>query len=147
MGITLHENLRSVTEKYFHNIKFLGSSVLYRLMRVWLHPWAIFCLTLTWKKQKNTVDDLHEFTDNIINERKMFWETKDEDKTETVDREDEGYGGKRGRHAMLDLLLQSSAEGLIDSRGIREEVDTFMFEVNALAIVTWTATNQGAESR
>ena len=33
------------------------------------------------------------------------------------------------RHAMLDLLIAAMKEGLIDESGIREEVDTFIFEV------------------
>ena len=31
---------------------------------------------------------------------------------------------------MLDVLLAAERDGLIDPEGIREEVDTFMFEVN-----------------
>lgn len=137
----MHEKLRSVSEKYFHNVKYLGGSVFYRLMRVWLHPMTLFYMTSTWRKQKIAVNNLHRFTDSIINERKAFWSTGKE-KHEEINVEDDSYGGKKGRHAMLDLLLQSSAEGLIDSRGIREEVDTFMFEVNALAIMTSTVANK-----
>lgn len=35
---------------------------------------------------------------------------------------------KKRRYAMLDTLLAAESKGLIDSEGIREEVDTFTFE-------------------
>ena len=42
--------------------------------------------------------------------------------------------GKRKRLAMLDLLLSAQQKGLIDDAGIREEVDTFTFEVTTYLI-------------
>lgn len=38
------------------------------------------------------------------------------------------YETKKRRYAMLDILLAAESDGLIDHEGIREEVDTFMFE-------------------
>lgn len=44
--------------------------------------------------------------------------------------EDDAFGTKK-RMAMLDLLLEAESKGEIDLEGIREEVNTFMFEVGA----------------
>lgn len=38
--------------------------------------------------------------------------------------------GRKKRLAMLDLLLAAENEGLIDYEGVKEEVDTFTFEVS-----------------
>ena len=41
------------------------------------------------------------------------------------------HGTRRGKKnlAFLDLLVECFEEGTIDKKGIREEVDAFMFEV------------------
>mgnify|MGYP005983733957 FL=1 len=66
---------------------------------------------------------LHDFSGNIIKER---------EKEMTV----ETYSKKK-RLAMLDLLLSAKNQGAdIDNEGIREEVDTFMFEVLLLQYLT-----------
>ena len=41
---------------------------------------------------------------------------------------------RKKRLSMLDLLIASSNNELIDNAGIQEEVDTFIFEVNLLLL-------------
>lgn len=71
-------------------------------------------------QQKIIVKTLHAFTNRVIQEKKATFkksETKIDD-----------YSVKK-RLAMLDLLLSVKEDnGSIDDDGIREEVDTFMFE-------------------
>lgn len=69
------------------------------------------------KREKKLIETLHKFTTKVIRERAKFNET-----TKT------GSESKR-KLAFLDLLLQAKADGKpLDDEGIREEVDTFMFE-------------------
>ena len=39
------------------------------------------------------------------------------------------YDSKKPRYALLDTLLQAERDGLMDDKGVCEEVDTFMFTV------------------
>lgn len=68
---------------------------------------------------------MHQFTESVIKERKKTFTGSITNKID-----DDQYIAKR-KLAMLDLLLSAKADGfLIDDEGIREEVDTFTFEVS-----------------
>lgn len=69
---------------------------------------------------------LHNVTNNVIVARRE----KLLDKSENYGNDDLGFGG-RSKLAMLDILLQSTIDGhFLTNEDIREELDTFMFEVN-----------------
>lgn len=124
----MREDIRSVANKYFNALLVLGECIVYRFTSLWLYPPIIFAWSKVAKIQNLALKDLHGFTRKIIRERREY---RKENPVNTIEAEDEIYG-KKTRLAMLDLLLEQEKLGRIDEEGIREEVDTFMFEVKLL---------------
>ena len=89
-----------------------------------------FRLTSTYQRQKADLKILHEYTDNVIKSRREELKKLTEEKAEN--KLDDDIGIKK-KMALLDILLQSSIDGKpLNDLDIREEVDTFMFEVSIL---------------
>lgn len=78
------------------------------------------------KTEASALRVLHGFTDNVIRKRRQeLFDVKPDDE-EAFDDDD----GVRKKRALLDILLQSTIDGKpLTDLEIREEVDTFMFEV------------------
>lgn len=75
---------------------------------------------------RNAVDTLHRFTDQVIQDRRKELLIKAAHEDEAI----ENGRSKKRKLAFLDILLQSTTEGKpLSDLDIREEVDTFMFEV------------------
>lgn len=85
---------------------------------------VLFKLTGDYRTQKRCIKVLHDYTNFVIKKRRQEFL----DMPETAGQKD--MFGVKKRTTFLDLLLQSQidGEGLSDET-IREEVDTFMFEV------------------
>lgn len=80
------------------------------------------CTPLYWQ-QMFVIRKLHAFTNRVIQERRTSFSAASNEETEIDD-----FTTKK-RMAMLDLLFFAKEKtGIIDNEGIREEVDTFMFE-------------------
>lgn len=99
----VREMCRIIVDRYFNVIKIL-----------------MFVCSKDYFKEKKALKVLHEYTDSII---KLRWQAMIHSKD---------VSGKKKRLAFLDLLLEAEIDGrpLTDTE-IREEVDTFMFEVIA----------------
>lgn len=83
---------------------------------------ALFRFTSTYRQQNQLIRALHDFSDKVIvaRRKKLLNENKSP--------EDDVEGRKK--LALLDLLLQATVEGKpLTNDDIREEIDTFMFEV------------------
>lgn len=84
----------------------------------------IFQFTNLFKQQTSALKVLHGFTDKVIKERRHKLLTE---KNHGNEKSDEGSQEKKN---FLDILLQSTIDGKpLSNLDIREEVDTFMFEV------------------
>lgn len=119
LGITL--NNEPNIQKYKEAVNNFGELFAFRLVRPWLRIKPLYNWSDAKKRTDENVKVLHDFSSNVIRKRKEYFENN----------KGQSYS-ERKRMAMLDLLLQARHnEGIdIDDAGIREEVDTFMFEVN-----------------
>ncbi|XP_052739348.1 cytochrome P450 4C1-like [Bicyclus anynana] len=128
MGTVLDEESSTVSKSYKNAIHDLGTHIFYRAIRIWLHPESIFNLCQFGRTHKRTLNFIHSFRDRVVEKRRQN-EYFDNLYTETMTESDDNFVmNDKKRLAMLDLLLNSEKQGLIDSDGINEEVDTFMFE-------------------
>lgn len=102
-----------------------------RLFSLTLRNDFLFEYSSQAKTQQKSLKILHDFTDKVITERRneLINNQNENDDDSSVQNE---FGIKR-KKAFLDILLQSTIDGKpLTNLDIREEVDTFMFEVHAV---------------
>lgn len=76
-----------------------------------------------YEEYSKHLDIVHNFTKSVVNKKREEFR-----RTTALQNLDSDDLGKKKRYAMLDTLLDSELNNLIDHKGICEEVDTFMFE-------------------
>lgn len=116
-----------------------------RQSKIWLQPECLFRLTNEYHRHKRCIEILHGVSNKVIGERKdEIFKRKQKlvqnnnnsleeinNNLSAVQRDymEEEIGEKK-RLAFLDLLIEASKDGtVLSNEDIREEVDTFMFEV------------------
>ncbi|XP_052737233.1 cytochrome P450 4C1-like [Bicyclus anynana] len=128
MGTKLDEEDINFGKLYREGIYKLGQCAFYRAQRVWFHPTFTFKFTEVGKKQEDILKIMNSFRDRVIQSRRKFYNNN---KTNIVndfnDNENDivQFNGKV-KMPLLDLLLEAEKDGVIDEKGIAEEVDTFM---------------------
>ncbi|KAL3278887.1 hypothetical protein HHI36_016407 [Cryptolaemus montrouzieri] len=107
-------------EKYRQSVYDFGEIVVKRIKETWLMIEILFRFTTTYWRQRKIVSFLHKFSQNVIQEKKKYYSDNPNGSN--------SVSGKR-QLAMLDLLVLAQKQNAeIDDEGVREEVDTFMFE-------------------
>lgn len=109
---------------YVKAIHRIGELIVHRVLRPWLYLDQAYFFSPQYWELKRVSKFLHGFSNKVIKERKENFKDRDF----SIEAEDDGFTTKK-RLAMLDLLISAQKNGEnIDDEGIREEVDTFMFE-------------------
>lgn len=128
MGIRLHDDELTAGKTYKESLYKLGQLFVDRLSTPYLICDWLFNFMSIGRETKKLLKTVKAFTRNVIMERKKnialygsdFEKENDENLT---------MQSKKKKIAMLDLLIAAQKEGVINDKGIQEEVDTFMFEV------------------
>ncbi|CAK1540092.1 unnamed protein product [Leptosia nina] len=113
--------------KYKEAIHRIRKVIYQRFVNIVLSVDFIFRLTSLKKEYTKYLSIVHDFTKNVIENRKR--EMKNISETEVMSNEGNNenvYFGKK-RTAFLDFLILAQRKGQTDEVGIQEEVDTFMF--------------------
>lgn len=125
MGVQLNVQANPDME-YMKNIKEVGNIMFRRVFSIRGQFAWIYALTSDARRFRHIVKKLHQFTANVIHQRRTQLQKKQ--KPEGLKEAD--LIGLKKRYSFLDVLLQSTVEGEpLGFRDIQEEVDTFMFEV------------------
>ena len=134
MGVKIHAQDSGNTE-YVKAVNSMNFQLNVRQKSPWLWPQLTYPYTFSGKKFYKNLKILKDFTLGVINNRiesrksgqhKKCSETQNEISAQKV--------------FFLDMLLDAYDKGEIDADGIREEVDTFMFEGHdtTAAGISWT---------
>lgn len=135
MGCKL--NLQKESDNnYVQAVHNLGKIIFHRVIRPWTYANCMFYLFSSKGKLENRLlEIIHNFTNKIIKNREENFEKIGNLLDET--NENNIYYGRK-KLAMLDLLLNAKVtHGSIDDKGIKDEVNTIMFEVSSLQEITF----------
>ncbi|KAJ9590499.1 hypothetical protein L9F63_016450, partial [Diploptera punctata] len=128
MGVEINAQDQEKQSDYVEAVSKVTLGVMTRMLSPWLYPDFVYNLLPCGKRFNKYVNILHSFSHKVIRQRKEYYaELKSGQKIA-----EDLHSGKK-KLTFLDLLLEASENGenLTDEE-IREEVDTFMFELTKL---------------
>ncbi|XP_078382587.1 cytochrome P450 4V2-like [Oculina patagonica] len=122
---------------YVNTVLRMSELIQMRQRSPWLFPDIVYYFTPSGREHNRCLKILHGFTNKVIDERIANRAAKK--KQSQAEEKDDGEFRPKKRLAFLDLLLESYDNGEISREGVREEVDTFMFEGHdtTAAGITW----------
>lgn len=101
-----------------------------RFFSGWLRNPILFRFSSYYKTYVEYLTILHNFTDKVIRDRQKEFKSKKGNKADD--------DGVKIKAALLDMLLEATNNGKeLTNKDIREEVDTFMFEVSECYFPTY----------
>ncbi|KAK0182434.1 hypothetical protein PV327_000576 [Microctonus hyperodae] len=125
----------SEQDTYMNAIRNIGDIFYYKSVRPWLKNNWILSKTSKGRDQLKTLKILHAFTTKIIKERQRFHDESNGEYLNDFSMSPSENSGQpsvdkktKKKSNIIDLLIHASKfDRGIDDRGIREEVDTFVF--------------------
>lgn len=121
--------------QYVHSIKSACRSVIDRVFKFWLWNDLIYRISNSGRTFFTSIKVLHEFTDNVIKRKQSLLKTSGNQKVQPEIKPE-----KNRPKSFLDLLLDVLNENpdQMTIKGIREEVDTFLFEGHDTSSIAMT---------
>jgi len=129
MGVKVHA-LKSAHSPYVEAISSLNGYIQERQKSPWLWPKFLFSLTSSGREFYKNLNIVRSFTTKVINDRIQS----------RIESSSNLSKDSTKKKVFIDMLLDLYDQGEIDVEGIREEVDTFMFEGHdtTAAGIGWT---------
>ncbi|XP_038107973.1 probable cytochrome P450 4ac1 isoform X1 [Culex quinquefasciatus] len=123
MGVKLDSH--TMADEYRAKIKEVVGFLIQRVMNPLLFENFTYKLLGFRARLDKALKPIHAFTSNIIKQRRELFHANVKNLDEFS--EENIYFNTNQRYALLDTLLASEARNQINEKGIREEVNTFMF--------------------
>lgn len=123
MGTSVHAQ-NNIESEYVKSVHEMGRIIVERYFSAVQIFEPLYKFSNNYKCEQKCLKILHGYTKSVIQRRKKELELNKEEDTEKCDEFEE-----KKRMAFLDMLLQVQKDQGLSDDDIREEVDTFMFEV------------------
>ncbi|GJQ65593.1 hypothetical protein Trydic_g7691 [Trypoxylus dichotomus] len=118
-------------DRYREAVLMMGKIAVHRIVRLWFHNPVMYLFSPNFYRGILTSRLLHKYSSELIKKREETFDTDSIffESLKQADNNSEYVYSSKKRLAMLDVLLYAkNTEKNIDDQGIREEVDTFVFE-------------------